>query len=337
MKKQNISSYVAIAALVIFILGGFSSAFVIPEGRQAVVTQFGKPVRSVNQAGLHFKMPFIQDVRTVDLRILSWDGYPNQIPTKDKKYIEVDTTARWKIVDPLKFIQTVQNENGARSRLDAILDGVTRDVISNHRLVETVRNSNTILDVIKEKKKEVEEIAEKATDAGAQEKIEVAVAEEETAGEIEQIEIGREKLSQRIVEKVRSELAPLGIEIIDVQLKRITYEESVQKKVYSRMISERQRIAEKIRSYGKGQRAKIEGETQRDLERIQSEAYRKVQAIKGAADAKAIAIYAQAMGNDPKFYRFLRNLEAYEKSLPKDSRLLLSTESKFWQVLDQGR
>jgi modulator of FtsH protease HflC len=307
-----------------------SAAFVIPEGRQAVITQFGKPIRTITSPGLSWKLPFIQDVRRIDLRVLSWDGFPNQIPTKDKKYIEVDTTARWKITDPLKFIQTVQDERGAKSRLDAILDGVTRDVISGHNLVEAVRNSNAIFDVIEEKKKAVKQLDEAEGVADLVAKIEEA---EEVTGEIEKVSIGREQLSRLIIEAARAELSPLGIELIDVQLKRISYEDSVQQKVYTRMISERQRIAERIRSVGKGEQAKIEGKTDRDLKSIESKAYRQVQEIKGEAEAKAIEIYAKSLGQDAQFYRFIRTLEVYENSLPKDSQLLLTTKSRLMQIL----
>ncbi len=325
MKFNNLNVIVILVSAAVLI-SLFSASYVVPEGRQVVITQFGKPVKSVNSAGLHFKTPFVQEVRRIDLRILSWDGLPNQIPTKDKKYIEVDTTARWKIVDPLKFIQTVQNERGARTRLDAILDGITRDVISNHNLVETVRNSNNILDIVKSRK----EAAKKAHEESQN------FDREEITGEIERIKIGREKLSQLIVEKARAELLLLGIKLIDVQLRRISYENSVQKKVYGRMISERERIAERIRSYGKGEKAKIEGKTQKDLRMIQSKAYRKVQTIKGNADALAINIYAKAMRQDPSFYRFTRTLEAYENKLPKSTKFLLSSKSKFWHVLKRG-
>lgn len=328
MRSKNLS-LIAIVIAAVAAITVFSSAFVIPEGRQAVITQFGKPIRSVSEAGLHFKSPFIQDVRMIDLRILNWDGNPNQIPTKDKKYIEVDTTARWKIVDPLKFIQTVQNENGARTRLDAILDGVTRDVISSHNLVEAVRNSNTIIETIERRSKNLQEQKENS-DGDA------IIADEEVTGEIEIVDIGREKLSQLIIEPARKELASLGIELIDVQFKRISYERSVQEKVYARMISERERIAGKIRSYGKGEKAKIEGKTEKDLNQIESEAYRTVQAIKGEAEGRAIAIYAKAFNQDPDFYRFSRNLEAYERSMSDDTKLLLSSKSKFWQVLKDG-
>lgn len=319
-----------VLALIVGIVLTTASFFVIPEGRQAVITEFGKPVRVVQEAGPHLKAPFIQDVRIIDLRILSWDGFPNQIPTKDKKYIEVDTTARWKITDPLKFIQTVQNERGARSRLDAILDGVTRDVISSHNLVEAVRNSNNLLDVIQKRQQE-------NLQAQKDSKESLPFAAEELTGEIEKVHIGREKLSELIVASARKELVPLGIDLVDVQLKRISYERSVQEKVYARMISERQRVAEKIRSYGKGEKAKVRGKTQKDLNKIESESYRKVQSIKGNAEKESIAIYAKALGQDPEFYRFTRSLEAYDKSIPKDSKLILSSKSQFWKVLKTGR
>ena len=212
---------ISLIALIIAILIVNSGFFIIHEGQQGIVTQFGKPVgEPITDAGVHFKTPFIQDVRFVDKRILSWDGFPNQIPTKDKKYIKVDTTARWKVVDALKFIQTVQNEQGAKARLDTILDGYTRDIISGHNLVEAVRDSNDILAVIKEKKETL-----KAKKARGE-----SVLEEEIGSEIEAIKIGREALSQMIVKQADKELETLGVKLIDVQLRRISYEESVEKK-----------------------------------------------------------------------------------------------------------
>ena len=198
------------------------AAYVVTEGRQAIVTEFGRPVASAETAaGLYFKVPFIQEVQYVDKRILTWDGMPNQIPTRDKKYILVDTTARWRIVDALKFIQTVQNERGAKARLDAILDAVTRDTISGQNLVEAVRNTNQILDYIDQKREE----SRKQLEAGA-----ILVAEEEeVTGEIEKIRVGREHLSTLIAKRAAEELAPLGISIIDVQLRRISYEASVER------------------------------------------------------------------------------------------------------------
>ncbi len=319
---------IGVGIFLIFIL--YSSAFVIYEGRQVVVTQFGKPIRTVKDAGLHWKIPFIQDVRVIDLRILNWDGEPNQIPTKDKKYIRVDTTVRWKIVDPLKFITQLQTENGARSRLDTILDAATRDVISGHNLVEAVRNSNDIFDNIEKKKLEFQEALEKGGK-------ELNDMEENITGDIEKIEIGRERLSELVLERAKEELLPLGIELIDVQLRRIAYEKSVEQKVFTRMISERQRVAELIRSIGKGEQAKVEGKTERDLQRIKSVAYRRVQEIKGEADAKATIIYAKALNQNPEFYKFLRSLEAYEKSVSGDGTFILSTDSDFWKVLKKSQ
>jgi len=320
MKPKIFNSMIAVIAA-FFILG--SSVYTVSEWEQAVITQFGRPIGSqVTQAGLHFKVPFIQKVHRFDKRMLNWDGYPNQIPTKDKKYIQVDTTARWRISDPLLFLQTVQTENGARLRLDGILDAVTRDTISNNNLVEAVRNSNAILDKIKQR-------------AAVQKKAELLPGseEEEVVGEIDPVLVGREALSSIIIERARAGLKEFGIEIIDVQLRRIAYEESVEAKVYDRMISERQRIAQKIRSVGLGEQAKIQGKVSKDLQEIESKAYREVQSIKGNAEAKSIRIYAQAMNADPDFYNFVRTLEAYKKALPADTTMLLSTDNKFLELL----
>lgn len=309
-----------IVALVAALFIMMASVYTVSEWEQSIITQFGRPIGTpVTQAGLHFKLPFVQKVRRFDKRILNWDGYPNQIPTKDKKYILVDTTARWRIVDPLLFLQTVQTENGARLRLDGILDAVTRDTISNNNLVEAVRNSNAILDRIKERVKSRTEIV-----PGAE--------EEEVVGEIDPVSVGREALSGIIIERARAGLKEFGIEIIDVQLRRIAYEASVEAKVYERMISERQRIAQKIRSVGLGEQAKIQGKIAKDLQEIESRAYREVQSLKGSAEAKAIRIYAQAMNADPDFYNFVRTLEAYKKALPADTKLLLSTENRFLEL-----
>lgn len=297
--------------------------FILPEGRQAIVTEFGKPVGDPKtEAGLHFfSKPFIQDVRYVDKRILNWDGDPNQIPTKDKKFIKVDTTARFRIVNALTFIETVRDKRGAKARLDTILDSATRNVISGHNLVEAVRDSNRIIDINKEK----EEAAKNNTEE---------VIEEEITGEIEEIFVGREKLSQLIVEKADKELGELGIKLIDVQLKRISYEKSVETKVYERMISERQRIASKIRSIGSGERAKIEGRLEKDLRRIKSEGYRRAQEIKGKAEAKAAKIYANTYNKDPKFYQFMKSMDVYKKVIKNgDSKVITTTDSEFFKFL----
>ncbi len=311
MNKLNVT--IIIVVVLAFLVK--SSLFILPEGRQAILTEFGKPVGGpITDAGVHFKKPFLEDIRLVDKRILSWDGYPNQIPTKDKKYISVDTTARWKIVDVLKFIQTVQNERGALARLDSILDANTRDVISKSNLVEAVRNTNTIIETVQRKLKE----------ADPDETI-----EEEITGSLEKIKEGREALSAQIAKASDSELESFGIKIIDVQLRRISYEKSVEDKVYERMISERQRIAEKIRSIGKGEKAKIGGRLEKELQRIQSDAYRKSQEIKGAAEAESIEIYARSLGKDPDFYDFSRRLDAYKKTLTNKTHLILSNSSEF--------
>lgn len=318
--KLTVVVIIAIAALI----GINSSFYILTEGQQAIVTEFGKPVgEPITNAGVHFKKPFFQDVRYVDKRMLSWDGYPNQIPTKDKKYIKVDTTARWMIVDALKFIQTVQNEQGAKARLDTILDGHTRDVISGHNLVEAVRNSDNILAKIEEKRAEIK----KRKDAGE------SILEEEVGGDIDSVYVGREQLSQMIVKQADKELEALGIKLIDVQLRRISYEESVERKVYERMISERQRIAQKIRSIGKGEKAKIEGRLGKDLKEIESKAYRTAEVIRGKAEAKATKIYADSLNKDPKFYEFIRTMEAYKTAIKSDSKMILSSDSKFLKYL----
>lgn len=297
-----------------------NSAFIVDEGRQAIITEFGRPIGDpITEANIHFKVPFIQDVRFVDKRILNWDGYPNQIPTKDKKYIKVDTTARWKIIDTLKFIQTVKNENGAKGRLDSIIDGATRDVVSNHNLVEVVRNSNTIIDRVEEMKKIISEGKE---DLSEEVKVLANI-------QVEKINVGREKLSQMIVDSAQKELNNLGIELIDVQLRRISYEKSVESKVYERMISERKKIAQKIRSLGQGEKAKIEGRLTRDLQEIESNAYRKAQEIRGKLEAKAMKIYNQALSKGKNYFEFLRSMEAYEKVMKEKSKFILSSDSEF--------
>ncbi len=321
MNVKIAASALALLATLILMAQGF---YTLNEGRQAIITQFGRPIGDpITNAGLHFKTPFLQKVQYVDKRILSWDGFPNQIPTKDKKYISVDTTARWRIVDALKFIQTVRNERGAKARLDAILDSATRDVISNHNLVEAVRDSNAIIDKMEAKKKEIAE----RKDSGEN------LVEEELFGDIEAITTGREKLSEHIVKSASKELEAFGINLIDVQLRRISYEKSVESKVYERMISERQRIAQKIRSIGQGEKAIIEGRQRRDLQEIRSRGYREAQIIKGQGEAKAAAIYARALSRGPRFYEFIRSMEAYKSSLKGKSQFILSSDSEFLKYL----
>lgn len=298
-----------------------SATFIVPEGKQAVITQFGKPIGdTIETAGLNFKIPFMQEARIIERRILNWDGVPNQFPTKDKKLITVDTTARWKITNPLKLIEKVRDERGAIARLTTILNSATRQIISNFNLVEAVRNSNDILARREEVQKEIEQAkADGKSD----------VIEEEVTGEIEKIFLGREELSKRIVQRAKGNIEDLGIELIDVQLRRISYHPDVEQKVYRRMISERQRIAKKIKSFGKGEQARIYGKTEQEHLEIKSEAYKKVQEILGKAESERTKIYAQAFNKDPKFYEFSRTLEAYKQSLREDTNFLLSADSEF--------
>jgi modulator of FtsH protease HflC len=325
---NNVKLVIFVIIVLLGIVAGNSSFFILDEGKQAIITQFGKPVgEPYVTAGLHSKVPFVQEVRYVDKRILTWDGDPEPIPTKDKKYIRVDTTARWRIVDPLKFIQTVRNSSGAKARLDSYLDSATRDIISRHALVEGVRNSNSIVDAINKRKVEL----------AAKKKAGESVLEEEVIGKIDKIEVGREKLSEMIVEAVKGDLKEFGISLIDVQLRRISYEKSVEDKVYERMISERQRIAQKIRSIGQGEKAKIEGRLTRDLQEIKSKAYRESEILKGKSEAKATAIYAKALSKDPSFYEFMKSMDLYKKGLKADTKFLLSSDTEFLKYFQKSR
>ncbi len=313
MKRlSKIISGVLLVALLLIILGFMSGTmFIIDETKQVVITQFGKPVgRPVTVAGLHFKKPIIQQAHYFEKRLLDWDGDPNQIPTKDKKYIWVDTTARWKITDALKFLQSVGNEMGAQTRLDDIINSATRDATTSHFLVEAVRNTNRIL----ETKEEGEDI----------------IVTEEA---LERIETGRELLTRAILEKAKVLAPQYGIEIADVRIKRINYVEDVRNKVYDRMIAERRRAAEKYRSEGRGKSAEVEGQIAKELKQINSEAYRQTQAIIGKADAEAISIYAQAYNRDPEFYSFLKTLETYQKTIDEKTTVILTTDSDYYRYL----
>jgi len=298
---------------VLLIIGfGSGALYIINETQQVVITQFGKPVGDpIVLAGLHFKTPFIQQAHYFEKRLLNWDGDPNQIPTKDKKYIWVDTIARWKIIDPLKFLQSVGNEMGAQSRLDDIINSATRDVVTGHLLVETVRNTNRILDAKEEEGEDV-------------------IVTEEA---LERIEVGRHMLTRAILEKARPLAPQYGIDIIDVRIKRVNYVEDVRNKVYDRMIAERKRAAEKYRSEGQGKSAEIQGQVAKELKQITSEAYRQAQILTGKADAEAISIYAQAYNEDPDFYSFLKTLETYQSTIDDKSTVILTTDSDYYKYL----
>jgi membrane protease subunit HflC len=306
--------FLILALAVILAIVFLSSVYVVNETEQVIITQFGEPVGdTVDQPGLHFKLPLVQKVNRFDKRFLEWDGEANELTTRDKRFIFVDTMARWRITDPLLFFQRLRDERGAQSRLDDILDGETRNAVANHALVEIVRTSNR------------------------EPEVDTSLPEQEDA--FEEIDFGRDQLREQILAAARSRTGDLGIEILDVRLKRINYTEEVRRKVYDRMIAERQRIATQYRSEGEGEAARIRGERDRELKRIQSEAYREAQEIRGRADAEATGIYADAYDQSAQsrdFYGFLKTLETYEATVDPETVLVLSTDSDLYGVLKDG-
>lgn len=300
----------ALVLLVLMLLGG--SFYTVSETEQVVITQFGRPVGSaIKEAGLKFKLPFVQKANYFSKQLLEWDAKAEQIPTKDKKFIWVDTFARWRIVDPLKFLKSVNSESVAQARLDNIIESATRNFISAYLLIESVRNSDREMD-------------------RAEVGLEVEEERVVTEGEVE---VGREKITRAILEEIAKMVPEYGIELEDVRVKRINYVEEVRREVYERMKSERKRIAEKYRSEGKGESAKIDGDREKEFKRITSEAYRKAQIVMGKADAEATRIYADAYRRDPEFYSFVNTLDTYKKTLDKDTWLILSTDSDYFKYL----
>lgn len=298
--------------LVILLIVISSSTYIVNEKEQVVITQFGKPVgNAVTRPGVNFKIPFIQKVNVFDKRYLEWDGDPNQVPTKDKKFIFIDSYARWRITDPLQFYKRLTNERGAQSRLDDILDGETRDYIANHNIEETVRNSNrepVITDTI----------TEPSTDT------------------LVNIRVGREKIEKLILKTANERAADLGIVILDFKIKRLNYVEEVRDQVFKRMTSERYRIADKFRSEGQGEASRINGEKERDLKSIQSTAFEQSEKIKGKADAEAASIYAGAYNQSAlskDLYTFLKSMETFEKTFDKKTSIILSTNSELYKFL----
>jgi membrane protease subunit HflC len=288
----------------------WSSVYTVSETEQVIITRFGAPVgRPIVDAGLRVKLPFIQEVNRFEKRWLEWDGDANQVPTRDKKYIWVDTYARWRIADALQFFQRLRDERGAQSRLDDIIDGETRNVIANNNLLEVVRSSNRAF----EKGEEVED-----------------VVGEEAAREVH---VGRDVITRRILERAAKVMPDYGIELVDVQIQRINYVNDVQAKVFDRMISERKRIADRHRSEGHGKSAEIRGKKERELKVIESEAYRSAQEIMGRADAEAAAIYAAAFNRDRDLYRFSRTLQTYRDIIDEESWLILSTSAEVFRYL----
>jgi membrane protease subunit HflC len=295
------------AALALLLI---ASVYTVSETEQVILTQFGRPLGGVlKEPGLHVKVPFIQTVHRFDKRWLEYDGDPNEIPTKDKKYIWVDTYARWRIADPLRFYQAVRDERGGQSRLDDIVDGETRNAVASFDLIEVVRSSSRPF-----------QLTEELAGIGSAE----AMAP---------VAVGRSKIAQIILEKSARITPEFGIELVDVRFKRINYVDTVQQKVFERMISERKRIAERSRSEGQGRAAEIRGQKERDMLSASSAGYKTAQEIKGAADAKATTIYASAYGRDPDLYQFLKSMETLNASLDEKAWLILSTDSELLKYL----
>jgi len=285
-----------------------SSFFILPEGKQAVIKQFGKPVgKPITEAGLHFKTPFIQDVTYFEKRVLIWDGDPNQIPTNDKTFVYLDITARWRIADALKFLQAVNNETRAQSLLDDIIDGTVRDLVNKNDLVEIIRSSDW----------------SKETIAGGR-------------VEEEKIRYGRDRIVAMIHEAAAKVTPQYGIELLDVMFKRVNYIDTVRLKVYERMISERKRIAAEKRSFGEGQKAEILGRLDKELKEIISVANREAQEIKGTADGEATRIYGEAYSKDPEFYAFTKTLETYKTTIGENSKLIISSDSDLFDYLKKA-
>jgi membrane protease subunit HflC len=293
--------------LVIIAMDGF---FVLPEGRQAVITEFGKPVGTPKtDAGFHFKKPFFHKVTYFEKKMLIWDGDPNQIPTNDKTYVYLDVSARWRITDALVFLQAVNNINRAQSILDDILDGTVRDLINKNNLLEIIRSSDW--------------------------EQEALVAVVDGSGS-EPIKYGRDTIT-RMIREATSKMTPqYGIELVDVMFKRVNYSDSVRRKVYDRMISERKRIAAEKRSLGEGQKAEIMGKVERELKTITSTANREAQEIKGKADASAAKIYADAYNLDPEFYSFSKSLDSYKKAVGSNTKMIISSDSEFYKYLNKS-
>jgi membrane protease subunit HflC len=309
MNPRYVAAGIVFAVLVV----ASASAYRVGEAEQVIITQFGNPIGDpIATPGLHFKVPFVQQANFFDKRFLEWDGSPNQVPTKDKRFIWVDTYARWRIVDPLRFFQRLRDERGAQSRLDDILDGETRNAVARYDLIELVRNTNR-----------------------NPEDIPIEAEEEEVILNV--IEKGRDQVSREVLARSAERTADLGIELLDLRIKRINYVEEVQQDVFARMIAERQRIAELYRSEGQGEAARIQGERERDLQRIQSEAFETAEALRGTADAEATDIYAAAYGRDADFYAFTRSLETYEKVMDEGTTIILGTDSELLRYLDRPR
>ena len=312
---KNQTRNVVLAVIVFFIVILLADAlYIVSETNQVVITQFGEPIGgTISAPGLHMKVPFIRKTNYFEKRFLEWDGDPNQVPTKDKKFIFVDTYARWQITDPLQFFKRLTNERGAQSRLDDILDGETRDYIANHNIEEAVRTSN-------------------------RKPISSGTISEMIGDSLTTITVGREKIQAMIVESASKQTKDLGIVILDFRFKRINYVEEVREQVYERMKSERYRIADKFRSEGQGEASRINGEKERELKTIQSEAFREAEEIKGIADGAAAAIYSSAYdrsSSSRELYSFVKSMETFEKTFDTQTFVILSTDSELYKYLQK--
>lgn len=309
--KKALGFIIAVLVMVVllFVTG---TVYTVKEGQQVIETQFGKPIgEPITNAGLHFKLPFIVKVNVVEKRVLAWDGDSAPMPTRDKTYIQVDTFARWQIADPLLYFKTLRDERSALSRLDDILGSETRNAVAKHDLLEVVRST-------KDRKPEKTDLQ---TDKEAI---------------FEPIKIGRREIEKNVYEIAKTKLKDIGINLLDLRFKRINYNQSVERQIYEQMISERQKIAERFRSEGAGEAARTMGKMEREVKRIESEAYLKIQSILGEADAESTRIYAEAYGGTPEresFYEFVKTLEAYDKILDKNTTVILSTDSELFKLL----
>ncbi len=302
-------------AIVAFVL--MNAIYTVNEVQQIIVTQFGKPVgEPVTTAGLKMKFPFIQDVNPIDKRVLEWDGAPSDMPTKDKLYISVDLFARWRIVDPLQYFLRLRDERSAQSRLDDILGSETRNAVAKHELIEIIRTTKDRVPL--------------------RDSMMTSAQQEVKMRSLVPITKGRKLVEDEIFSAAAEKVQVFGIELLDIRFKRINYNQSVRPKIYDRMISERRQIAERFLSEGNGEAARIRGNRVRDLNKIQSEAYRQVEEIRGVADAKATEIYAKAYNQSPEsvdFYEFTRTMQAYKDIIAENSTLILSTDSDLFKFL----
>ena len=310
----------------------FSAAYIVPEWEQVVITRFGEPIgEPITSPGLKFKVPLMDKVRRFEKRFLEWDGKVTTIPTREN-FIVVDTYARWRITDPLVFLQRFQVESRAQARLSNILDSETRDAVARHELVELIRTSNR--EPVPEESLEDQD-SEESIQSRNEESLQI-----EEANVFEAIEVGRRAIREEILANAQESVKDFGIEILDVQFKRINYVEEVRQSVYERMIAERRRIADRFRSLGEGEAAEIRGDKERELKRIQSDAYRQAQEIRGRADAEAAEIYARAYDRSTDtraFYEFLKTMESYGETFDQETSMVLSTGGDFYKFLVDDR